>query len=307
MSDLKLFSTKQKNIVELASFEAKLEKTLQKLFEDNLEELLGVRFIQSEYRTSNGGRIDTIGVDENNCPVIIEYKKSSNENIINQGLFYLDWLLDHKADFEVIVHKSEHKVHLDEVEWSTPRLICVASDFSKYDQYAVNQINRNIDLLRYKFFDGDFLLLEQLTQVSQSNSGLAETKKIKTLKTKSTKSSQRTFNIHVAQLSENLSNVLSELDDFVRNLDSKIAYKELKFYAAYSLVRNFVCVEAISTQDKLLVYLKLHEEQFLNSKIKCRDVSKIGHYGTGNIEFTIKTLEEVEQLKPYIKLSLGNI
>jgi len=307
MSDLKLFSTKQKNIVELASFEAKLEKTLQKLFEDNLEELLGVRFIQSEYRTSNGGRIDTIGIDENNCPVIIEYKKSSNENIINQGLFYLDWLLDHKADFEVIVHKSEHKVHLDEVEWSAPRLICVASDFSKYDQYAVNQINRNIDLLRYKFFDGDFLLLEQLTQVSQSNSGLAETKKIKTLKTKSTKSSQRTFNIHVAQLSENLSNVLSELDDFVRSLDSKIAYKELKFYAAYSLVRNFVCVEAISTQDKLLVYLKLHEEQFLNSKIKCRDVSKIGHYGTGNTEFTIKTLEEVEQLKPYIKLSLGNI
>ena len=307
MSDLKLFSTKQKNIVELASFEAKLEKTLQKLFEDNLEELLGVRFIQSEYRTSNGGRIDTIGIDENNCPVIIEYKKSSNENIINQGLFYLDWLLDHKADFEVIVHKSEHKVHLDEVEWSAPRLICVASDFSKYDQYAVNQINRNIDLLRYKFFDGDFLLLEQLTQVSQSNSDLAETKKIKTLKTKSTKSSQRTFNIHVAQLSENLSTVLSELDDFVRSLDSKIAYKELKFYAAYSLVRNFVCVEAISTQDKLLVYLKLHEEQFLNSKIKCRDVSKIGHYGTGNTEFTIKTLEEVEQLKPYIKLSLGNI
>ena len=272
-----------------------------------MEELLGVRFIQSEYRTSNGGRIDTIGIDENNCPVIIEYKKSSNENIINQGLFYLDWLLDHKADFEVIVHKSDHKVHLDEVEWSAPRLICVASDFSKYDQYAVNQINRNIDLLRYKFFDGDFLLLEQLTQVSQSNSGLAETKKIKTLKTKSTKSSQRTFNIHVAQLSENLSTVLSELDDFVRSLDSKIAYKELKFYAAYSLVRNFVCVEAISTQDKLLVYLKLHEEQFLNSKIKCRDVSKIGHYGTGNTEFTIKTLEEVEQLKPYIKLSLGNI
>jgi len=272
-----------------------------------LEELLGVRFIQSEYRTSNGGRIDTIGIDENNCPVIIEYKKSSNENIINQGLFYLDWLLDHKADFEVIVHKSDHKVHLDEVEWSAPRLICVASDFSKYDQYAVNQINRNIDLLRYKFFDGDFLLLEQLTQVSQSNSGLAETKKIKTLKTKSTKSSQRTFNIHVAQLSENLSTVLSELDDFVRSLDSKIAYKELKFYAAYSLVRNFVCVEAISTQDKLLVYLKLHEEQFLNSKIKYRDVSKIGHYGTGNTEFTIKTLEEVEQLKPYIKLSLGNI
>ena len=108
-------------------------------------------------------------------------------------------------------------------------MICVASDFSKYDQYAVNQINRNIDLIRYKFFDGEFLLLEQLTQVSQSNNGFTETKKNKVSKTKLTKSSQRTFNIHVAQLSENLSTVFSELDDFVRSLDSKIAYKELKF------------------------------------------------------------------------------
>ena len=33
-------------------------------------------------------------IDENNSPVIIEYKRSTNENVINQGLFYLDWLHD---------------------------------------------------------------------------------------------------------------------------------------------------------------------------------------------------------------------
>ena len=177
MSDLKLFDISDSQVLELQSFEAKLEKNLQQLFENNLEQLLGVRFIQSEYRTSHGGRIDTIGIDENNCPVIIEYKKSSNENVINQGLFYLDWLLDHKADFEVLVHKSKHQVNLDEVEWSAPRLICIASDFSKYDQHAVNQINRNIDLLRYKFFENNLLLLEQLAQVSQSNSYNIEARK----------------------------------------------------------------------------------------------------------------------------------
>ena len=45
-------------------------------------------------------------MDENGCPVIIEYKRSSNENVINQGLFYLDWLLDHKAEFELLVTKQ---------------------------------------------------------------------------------------------------------------------------------------------------------------------------------------------------------
>ena len=56
-------------------------------FEKNLEALLGVRFLASEFTTSNGGRIDTLGLDENGCPVILEYKRASNENVINQGLF----------------------------------------------------------------------------------------------------------------------------------------------------------------------------------------------------------------------------
>ena len=49
------------------------------------------------------GRMDSIGIDENNSPVIFEYKRSTSENVINQGLFYLDWLLDHKADFKLLV------------------------------------------------------------------------------------------------------------------------------------------------------------------------------------------------------------
>ena len=42
------------------------------IFEKNLEALLGVRFLASEFMTTNGGRIDTLGLDENGCPVILE-------------------------------------------------------------------------------------------------------------------------------------------------------------------------------------------------------------------------------------------
>jgi RecB family endonuclease NucS len=75
------------------------ECDLQKLFEANLEILLGVRFIGSEFTTGDRqrGRIDTLGIDQDSYPTIIEYKKSSKENVINQGLFYLDWLVDHKG------------------------------------------------------------------------------------------------------------------------------------------------------------------------------------------------------------------
>ncbi len=69
-----------------------IEKSLQTLLEKHLEAFLDVRFLASEYATgkTHGGRIDTLGLDDNNCPVIIEYKRALNENVINQGLYYLD-------------------------------------------------------------------------------------------------------------------------------------------------------------------------------------------------------------------------
>lgn len=101
MSEIKLFSIKN-DVKQLIPSEVLLEKELQNLIEDNMEKFFGVRFLKSEYVITNG-RMDSIGIDENNCPVIVEYKRSSNENIINQGLFYLDWLLDHKDAFHMLV------------------------------------------------------------------------------------------------------------------------------------------------------------------------------------------------------------
>ena len=101
MSDIKLFSINPK-VNECISTEVVLEKKLQNLIERNMETFFGVRFLKSEYVISDG-RMDSIGIDENNSPVIFEYKLNKNQNVINQGLFYLDWLLDHKADFKLLV------------------------------------------------------------------------------------------------------------------------------------------------------------------------------------------------------------
>ena len=86
MSDIKLFSIRNGDAHELAGEAVALEKSLQTLMERNLDALLGVRFLGSEYSTGrkHGGRIDTLGIDENGSPVIIEYKRATNENVINQ-------------------------------------------------------------------------------------------------------------------------------------------------------------------------------------------------------------------------------
>ncbi len=137
MSEIKLFDIKD-GVRQLVSSEVLLERELQTLIEKNMETLFGVRFLKSEYSITNG-RMDSIGIDENNCPVIFEYKRSSNENVINQGLFYLDWLLDHKADFKLLVIEKMGREAAELIDWSVPCVICVANDFTKYDVHAVNR------------------------------------------------------------------------------------------------------------------------------------------------------------------------
>lgn len=94
-----------------------------------METFLGVRFLASEYAAgkTHRGRIDSLGLDENGCPVIVEYKRHSNENVINQGLFYLDWLLDHKAEFRWLMMEKLGRDVADSVQWAGTRLLCIAA------------------------------------------------------------------------------------------------------------------------------------------------------------------------------------
>src|SRR6266849_1335370 len=123
MSDIKLFHMGNGSVQELKGTSIAIEKTLQTLIESHLEVFLGVRFLATEHSTgiTHGGRIDTLGIDENGSPVIIEYKRALNENVINQGLFYLDWLMDHKGELQLLVLKKLGKEVADSIDWSNPR------------------------------------------------------------------------------------------------------------------------------------------------------------------------------------------
>lgn len=88
--------------------------------------------------------------------------------MINQGLFYLDWLLDHRAEFELLVMKKLGHEAAEQIDWSSPRLVCVASDFTRYDEHAIAQINRTIELVRYRDYEGAFLTLDLMASTSAS-------------------------------------------------------------------------------------------------------------------------------------------
>src|SRR3984957_9134842 len=197
--------------------------------EQYLESFLGVRFLATEYVTgkAHGGRIDTLGLDDNNCPVIIEYKRALNENVISQGLYYLDWLMDHQGEFTLQVVKRLGSEWADKIDWSGPRLLCIAGDFSRYDEYAVLQIPRNIELLRYRRYGGDLLLLE-LVRASTTvptqrryHSIEAAQEKQRTAETADTGTEPKA----VQDVWESLKAFLSALGDDVQNEGTRALYR----------------------------------------------------------------------------------
>lgn len=134
------------------------EFALRDFFANNLETLLGIRFIEKEYPILEG-RIDTLGLDENNSPVIIEYKWKENEEVLAQGLFYYNWLIKNKKHFELLV---ENRLGKDiKVNWDQPRVLLVAQGFDRYIQGAVEQ-EKHIELLSYHSYDPDILHLESV-------------------------------------------------------------------------------------------------------------------------------------------------
>lgn len=253
MADIKLFSIKGQ-IEELHSKEVTLEKELQKLLEENMNTFFGVTFLKSEYRITNG-RMDSIGIDENNCPVIFEYKRSMNENVINQGLFYLDWLLDHKADFKLLVMDVLGNEKADAIDWSMPCVICVANDFTKFDEHAVNQMHRNIKLVKYKKF-GDNLISLEFLNAPQVQPITFDDNSIKSTRKSNWK--DKDFKQYFAEAGEKNQNLFYSVRDYVLSLGDDISENQLKLYVAFKKVRNIVCVEVY--QSCVLLHLRLNPD-----------------------------------------------
>lgn len=293
MGDIKLFRIGN-GAKELQGSSAAIEKSLQTLIETNMEVFFGISFLASEYSTgkNHGGRIDSLGLDENHCPVILEYKRSVDENVISQGLFYLDWLMDHKAEFKFLVMDKLGKQAADKIDWSGPRLVCIAGDFTKYDEHAVKQINRNIELIRYRKYGDELILFELMNAVVASEtptSGRADGAK---------RYKDKTVMEALQQADVGIQNIYSDLRDFILDLGDDVQEKVLKFYVAFKKIRNFACVEI--RNKAILLYLNLDPDRVELEEGFSRDVRNIGHWGTGDLEVRIGSMEDFEKAKHLI-------
>lgn len=290
MSEIKLFKYGQ-TVEELKSSSVTLERELQTVIENNMVEFFGVTFLQSEYQIDNG-RMDSIGIDENNCPVIFEYKRHSNENVINQGLFYLNWLLEHKANFKLLVIEKLGMKAAEEIDWSMPRVICIAGDFNKYDEEAIKQINRNISLIRYKKFNNNLLMFELLN--TNTVAPIEDTEQTKS----NSKYITTTFAEQYEKAPEKFLKIYDDLENFTLSLGDDVSKNVLKYYTAFKKIKNFATIEIYQT--KILLDVNLNPDNFELSE-NLRDIREIGHWGCGDLQMIIKNENDLTLAKELIQ------
>jgi predicted transport protein len=290
----------------------KLEKVLQSLVEKNLQTVFNCRFIATEYSTGteHGGRIDSLALSEDNNPVIIEYKKVVSSELINQSLYYLSWIKDHKGDFQVVVDKALGKSI--EIDWGDIRVICIAPGYNKFDLHAVQMMGANIELWQYRLYDTNTLYFEEIFRKATSAISTSEDSPSKNpVMVAAGKKAAMTRQNGVYTIEEHLTNcdakikqIFQDLREYIIGIDDAIEETPKKFYVAYKVSQNFVCIE--TKKAKLILFLKIDTSKITIPK-NGRDVGDIGHYGTGDFELTISSDEDVENSKEFIKTAFENI
>lgn len=90
------------------------------------------------------------------------------------------------------------------------------------------------------------------------------------------------------------------LRDYLHSMGDDVQEKANLDYIAFRRLKNFACVEVHSQPKRLLVFLKVDPSGVEMEEGFTRDVRTIGHFGTGDLELSIRSVEDLEKAKQFI-------
>lgn len=290
---------KKLNVVPLSK-----ERDLQRLVEKNLIETLGMQFLSTEYTTTSGGRIDTLAVDADGAPVIIEYKKNRNDAVINQALSYLKWLKTQKPEFfqKLMIDKLGQKA-FDEIglDWKNPRVICIAESFSRFDLDTVHFVNTRIELIRYRMYEDGVFSLEALNVLDAIGSSDLKIEQPKSAPNMEEESVPDVENF-LQKSSPAIKAIYEELRERILSLDEAIIEKPTTLYVGYRMSNNFADVHF--QKNALKVFLRPVEYDDPRSGVK---QIPDGYNWKLNKFFQLTTSDDIEYLMRLIEQSYKDV
>lgn len=302
---MQLYQHENRSLCSLKEKPFKLEKEIQTLFEKNLDQITNYKLIKSEFIIKNS-RIDTLAFDqESKAFVIIEYKRERNDGVVDQGLSYLNLMLEYKSDFIVEYNESCNKnLKRTDVDWSQSKILFVAPSFNNYQKQSSNFKDLPIELWEIKRFENDIILINPIKK-SQAAPSFKEVQNYSdkiSLHKIVTEIKVYTEDDHLEGKSDYIKELYESFKSAILALSSDIEIEFNKYYIAFKKSRNIVDIHI--QQKGLKMWINLKKGELDDSKKLATDISGKGHWGNGDYQLNISDTKDLEYLMSLVKQSL---
>ena len=289
-----------KNNKELKQKDFRNEKELQKFFENNIEIILGYKFIDTEFVVGDF-RIDSLAYDEESKSFrIIEYKNVKNHSLVDQGYTYLKLMIERKADFVLQYNiKTKLSLTIQDIDWSQSRIIFVSPIYTAYQLNATDFKNIPVDLVKVTRYEDDIIEIDFIKKTSNV--------KVQDVQMESVQNDVNrevvvyTEEDHLEKASDNIKRLYEEIKNRILELDD-IDIEAKKLYIAFKGMRNITDIEI--HKNKLKIYVNMKKGTLNDPLNISKDISDIGHWGNGDYCIIIDNEDDIDNLIPLIKQSL---
>jgi predicted transport protein len=302
---MKIYSLHKHKLSEIKENAFKLERDIQNLFENNLDELMGLSLVKSEFTIKNK-RIDTLAYDkQTNSFVIIEVKRDKNLSVVDQGFTYLSLMLENKADFIVEYNECLNgKLRKDDVDWTQSRVAFISTAFTENQIQATNFKDIAIELWEVKQYENDLILVSPIKKTNSAASIKPVMQKNQTLRKISEEIKVYTEEDHLSGADENIVELYEKFKSSIFNLADDIDVHPQKYYIAFKKNKNLFDIEILKKSLKIAVNCKFGT---LNDpKGIARDVRQVGHRGNGDYQIQIDGDKDLEYIMSLLKQVILN-
>ncbi len=273
-----IFEIKEDKAIRLNAKEFKHEFDLHQFIDNNLFELFGIRFITNEHLTKIHGRIETLGLDNRNRPIVIEYKKNIERGQLVQANRYLSWIQRNPADFELLVRK-ELKID-DKINFDNPKIICVAKEYDIDDKELAYQLKIEVELWKYQYYENGIFIIEREADAEHNN--MVPKKSFKTDKVENlTKPEFKDGSIYpiekrLKESSENIRDLYYNLNDKILSFNSQINPYTSKEYFGYRRDTSYRFMELNILKNSISLLLRTKDNFMKDPKNLTEKVTGFG-------------------------------
>jgi predicted transport protein len=304
---MQIFTNTKNTLSTLREIPFKLEKDIQNLFELNLEVLTSLKLVKSEFSIKQS-RIDTLAFDtESKAFVIIEYKRSQNYSVVDQGVSYLNLMLEYKADFIVEYNETKQaNLKRSDVDWSQSRIIFVSSSFTEFQKQSTNFKDLAIELLEIKRFENEIVIINPIKK-SKSAPSIRQVQQNDDTEIGKVTGEIKVYteDDHLIGKSDHAKELYDAYKTAILNLSADIEVEAKKLYLAFKKPKNIVDIRIQS--ESLKIWINLKKGQLLDEKGLARDVSQSGHWGNGDYELTVTDTANLEYIMSLVKQALPSV